>query len=188
MAPTLRLSLNAVVCVVALMWLTCANAQETHRYLPANAHYSAGEQGWSCNNDFRQVADLCVQDRDEVPSWGAFEVFDNGEWRCRSGYHREGSFCVPGVAPAHAAFVGGGDHWECEWGFHKVASRCEEITPPPHAYIDATGRDWVCYPGYERKSDHCDPVPATAPPAGDTAPAPSEEQKPDGGSPPPGNR
>lgn len=161
MAPTSRLSLHAVVFVCATGWLTCGNAQEPHRNIPPNAHSSAGEQGWSCNSGFTQVAELCVQDRNEVPSWSAFEFFD-GQWRCRSGYHREGSFCVSGVAPAHANYVGSGDHWECEWGFQKVASHCEEIKPPLHAYIDASGRDWVCYPGFERRSDHCSPVPTPA--------------------------
>jgi hypothetical protein len=100
-----------------------------------------------------------MEDRDAVPSWSAFEVYD-GQWRCRSGYHRDGSFCVPAVAPAHATYVGGGDHWECDWGFQKIVSHCEEIKPPPHAYVDASGRDWVCYPGFERRSDHCVPIPS----------------------------
>jgi hypothetical protein len=144
-----------VLCLCALGWLTCAHSQEErHRDYPPNAHFSSGEQGWACNNGFKQVAGLCVEERNEVPSWSAFEVYD-GKWRCRAGYHRSGDICVPATAPAHASYVGGGDRWECEWGFQKVAASCEEIKPPTHAYIDATGRDWVCYPGYERKSDHC---------------------------------
>jgi hypothetical protein len=89
--------------------------------------------------------------------WGAFEVFADGQWRCLAGYHREGSFCVPATAPAHAAYVGDGSHWECDWGFQKIGASCEEIKPPAHAYLDASGRDWVCYPGFERKSDQCVP-------------------------------
>lgn len=165
----------------ALGWLSCGNSQESHRDMPANAHHSAGEQGWSCNNGFRQVAGLCMEDRTEVPSWSAFEVFD-GQWRCRSGYHREGSVCVPATAPAHASYVGGGEHWECDWGFQKISSHCEEIKPPPHAYIDASGRDWQCYPGFERRSDGCVPTGNTAP-AGDVTPTRSEEPKPETDSP-----
>ena len=93
-------------------------------------------------------------DREAVPSWGVFEVFD-GQWRCRAGYHRVGSVCVPATAPPHAAYVAGSERWECEWGFQKIAAHCEEIKPPPHAYINASGRDWVCYPGFERKADQC---------------------------------
>ena len=138
----------------ALGWLSCAKGQEPHRDIPVNAHFSAGEQGWSCNTGFRQVAGLCMEDKDDVPSWSAFEVFD-GQWRCRSGYHRAGSLCVPATAPAHATYVGSGERWECDWGFQKVASHCEEVKPPPHAYVEAAGHDWACYPGFERKTDHC---------------------------------
>jgi hypothetical protein len=153
----------------ALGWLSSSNAQEFHRDLPVNAHYAAGEQGWACNNGFRQVGGLCMEERAQVPSWSAFEVFVDGQWRCRAGYHREGGFCVPSTAPAHAAYVGGGDHWECDWGFRKTGPSCEEIKPPAHAYIEGSGREWVCYPGYERKSDHCSAVSDAKPDAGSDA-------------------
>jgi hypothetical protein len=143
----------AVLC--ALGWLSSGYAQEPHREIPPNAHSSAGEQGWACNNGFQQVSGLCIEEKNEVPSWGAFEVFVDGQWRCRPGYHREGDYCVPSTAPAHASYVGRGDHWECDWGFQKVASSCEEIKPPAHAYIEAAGHEWVCYPGFERKVDRC---------------------------------
>jgi len=100
-------------------------------------------------------------DRDIPANAHAFEIFD-GQWRCRSGYHRAGRYCVPGVAPEHAAYVADGDHWECDWGFQKLGSQCQEIKPPPHAYIVASGHDWVCYPGFDRVSDHC--VSNAAPP------------------------
>ena len=170
---------SASPCVLfacAMGWLSAGNSQVPHRDIPTNAHYSAGEQGWACNNGFRQISGLCMEDRDEVPSWSAFEFYD-GRWRCRSGYHREASICVPATAPANATYVGGGDHWECDWGFQKVAAHCEEIKPPPHGYIDASGHDWLCYPGFERRSEHCLALPGT--PAGDTTatPIPSEEPK-----------
>jgi hypothetical protein len=152
---------SLVIFACALGWLSFGNAQETHRDIPSNAHYSPGEQGWTCNTGFRQVAGMCMQEREEVPSWSAFEVFD-GQWRCRAGYHRAGSFCVPATAPAHATYIGNGDRWECEWGYQKVAAHCEEIKPPAHAYIDASGHDWVCYPGFKRASDHCIPTPQGA--------------------------
>ena len=148
---------TSVAFLCALGWLSSGNAQEPHREIPPNAHISTGVQGWACDNRFRQVGGLCVEDRQEVPSWGAFEVFVDGQWRCLAGYHREGSFCVPSTAPAHATYVGDGTRWECEWGFQRVGSSCEEIVAPPHAYIDASGRDWVCYPGFERKTDGCMP-------------------------------
>jgi hypothetical protein len=147
----------SVAFACALGWLSFGSAQESHRDIPANAHFSAGEQGWVCNTGFRQVAGLCMEDRDDVPSWSAFEVYD-GQWRCRSGYHRAGNLCVPATAPAHATYVGNGEHWECDWGFQKVASHCEEVKPPPHGYLEASGHDWVCYPGFARKSDHCVPA------------------------------
>ena len=176
--PKRALALPYVLFVCAMGWLSSGNSQERHRDIPTNAHYSAGEQGWACNNGFRQVAGLCMEDKDEVPSWSAFEVFD-GQWRCRPGYHREGGgLCVPATAPAHATYIGGGEHWDCDWGFQKIASHCEEIKPPPHSYIDASGRDWVCYPGFERKSDHCVPT-ANAAPAGDKTPAQNEEPRAD---------
>jgi len=147
---------GVVAFACALAWLSLGNSQEPHHDIPANAHYSTGEQGWICNPGFRQVAGLCMEDKDDVPSWSAFEVFD-GQWRCRTGYHRAGNLCVPATAPAHATYVGNGDRWECEWGFQKIASHCEEIKPPPHAYLEASGHDWVCYPGFERRSDRCVP-------------------------------
>jgi hypothetical protein len=155
----------------ALGWLAPAASQESNRDIPSNAHYSAGEQGWACNQRFTQIAGLCVADRDVLPGANAFEFFD-GQWRCRSGYHRAGEFCVPGTAPAHAAYVGDGEHWECDWGFQKVGSQCQEIKPPPHGYIDASGRDWTCFPGYGRVSGQCVAVPNRAP-AGEGATPPS---------------
>jgi hypothetical protein len=180
--PQRALALPWVALICATGWLSPSNAQEPHRDIPANAHYSSGAQGWVCNSGFRQVAGLCMESTDDVPSWSEFEVFD-GQWRCRSGYHRAGSYCVPATAPPHATYIAGGDRWECDWGFQKIASHCEEIKPPPHAYLDATGRDWVCYPGFERKLNRCVPTPAIAPPAG-TTPIRSEELKPGAESPP----
>jgi hypothetical protein len=159
----------AVLC--ALGWLSSGYAQEPHLDIPPNAHSSAGEQGWACNNGFQQVSGLCTEEKNEVPSWGAFEVFVDGQWRCRPGYHREGDYCVPSTAPAHASYVGRGDHWECDWGFQKVASSCEEIKPPAHAYIEAAGHEWVCYPGFERKVDRCLSA-AGGGPAEDSKPTP----------------
>jgi hypothetical protein len=158
----------------AMSWLSLGNAQESNREIPSNAHYSAGEQGWACNHGFTQVGGLCLEDSDALSSQSAFEVFD-GQWRCRSGYHRSGKFCVPGVAPEHAAFVGGGDHWECDWGFQKIGSQCQEIKPPPHGYIEASGHDWVCFPGFARNSDHCVPMP-NAVPTGEVTATPPEDQ------------
>ena len=151
-----------VVFACATWWLSLGHAQETHRDLPSNAHYTAGEQGWACNSGFTQVSGLCMEDSETLPSQGAFEFFD-GQWRCRSGYHRAGKYCVPGVAPEHAAFVGGGDHWECDWGYQKTGSQCQEIKPPPHGYLDASGHDWLCYPGFARVADHCAPMPNAVP-------------------------
>ncbi len=168
---------TCVAFVCAIGWLSSAHSQESHHDIPLNAHYSAGEQGWACNNDFRQVAGLCMANRNDVPSWGVFEVFVDGQWRCRPGYHREGSLCVPATAPPHASYVGGGERWECEWGFRKVGSSCEEIKAPEHGYIEGSGRDWVCYPGFERKADHCLAASNTGP-AGDPAPTPGEESRP----------
>jgi hypothetical protein len=165
-----------LVFACAMGWLSPGNSQEPNRDVPSNAHYSAGEQGWACNRGFTQVAGVCMGDSDVLPSASVFEVFD-GQWRCRSGYHRAGAFCVPGLAPAHAAFVGGGDHWECDWGFQKTDSQCQEIKPPPHAYIEASGRDWVCFPGFERMSDHCVPMPNPAP-AGEVTTPPTSAPPP----------
>jgi hypothetical protein len=146
----------------ALWWFSTGNSQEAGRHIPLNAHYSAGERGWACDQGFTQVAGLCMADSGVLPGQSAFEVFD-GQWRCISGYHREDGFCVPGVAPEHAAFVGSGDHWECDWGYQKANSQCQEIKPPPHGYIDASGHEWLCFPGFERSTDHCVPRPIPAP-------------------------
>jgi hypothetical protein len=134
--------------------LSQAGAQGFERDLPVHAHYSATEQGWTCNDGFRQVAGFCTPESLGLPNQGAVEVFD-GQWRCRVGYQRTNGYCVPLTAPAHASLVGDGGSWECDWGFRKVASRCEEIVPPAHAYLDASGRDWVCFPGYQRMLDGC---------------------------------
>ena len=131
-----------------------AHSQVPYPDLPPHAHYSNTEQGWTCNDGYKQAAGYCMADGVDMPSQGPFEVFD-GQWRCRSGYKRSGNFCVTPTAPAHATLAGGGGGWECDWGFRKAGSRCEEINPPAHAYLDASGHDWVCYPGYERRSDEC---------------------------------
>jgi hypothetical protein len=157
-----------LVLVASLAWPEPAVSQ-FHEDVPTHSHPSPGEQGWACDEGFRQMAQLCVWDSHGAAEQGAFEVF-NGQWRCRSGYREEKGFCVPSTAPEHASFVGNGQ-WECDWGFQKVGSRCKEISPPEHAYLDASGRDWVCYPGYERESDRC----VTA---RDAAPAGSDEAKP----------
>jgi hypothetical protein len=159
-----------------MLLLSLGHTQELYRSIPTHAHYSATEQGWTCNDGFRQVAEFCARDMQDVPSQNAFEVFD-GQWRCRPGYRRTNGICVPLTAPVHATFVGEGDRWECDWGFRKVASRCEEIDPPAHAYLDASGRDWVCFPGFERVTDHCVPMPSTEPVPGGT-PGADDEPKP----------
>jgi hypothetical protein len=128
--------------------------QELHPDISPYAHYSATEQGWACNDGFKQVAGFCVRDKQDFPSQNASEVFD-GRWRCRSGYSRTNGICTLPTAPEHASLTGEADRWECDWGFRKVGSRCEEINPPPHAYLDASGRDWLCFPGFERVTDHC---------------------------------
>jgi hypothetical protein len=163
------LSSNCVilVCVLSLWRLTPVYAQEVEHDIPPNSHYSSGDQGWTCNKGFSEVGGLCVSDDEVVPGDGTFE-FSDGQWRCRSGFHRSGKYCAPGVAPAHAAFVGGGDHWECDWGYQRSGSQCQEVKPPPHAYVAASGHEWLCFPGYSRVADHC----ASAPSA---APAPPEE-------------
>jgi len=175
-APAKRCASRYLIYACALWWLSPGNAQEPDRDIPSNAHYSAGEQGWACNRGFTQVAGLCMEDTDVVSGGGAFE-FSNGQWRCRSDFHRAGKFCEPGVAPAHAAYVRDGDHWECDWGFQKTGSQCEEIKPPPHGYLEASGHDWVCFPGFERVSDQCVP---TQPPAStaEVTTTPLEEQAP----------
>ena len=153
-----------------------ARCQDGYRDLPAHAHYSATEQGWTCNDGFKQVGGFCVQDSGDIPSQGPFEVFD-GQWRCRSGYSRSGNFCITPPAPAHASVLPGGG-WECDWGFRKVGSRCEEISPPPHAYLDASGHEWTCYPGFERSSDHCVATVTGARAEHEGAPSATEEPKP----------
>lgn len=153
---------RCVTFACAMAYLGLGNTQESRHDIPPNAHYSAGEQGWSCNRGFTQVSGRCLEDSDIAASAGAFEIFD-GQWRCRAGYHRAGQFCVPGIAPEHAAYVGEGDHWECDWGFQKAGAQCQEIKPPPHGYIEASGHDWVCYPGFTRVSDHCAPASSVAP-------------------------
>jgi hypothetical protein len=166
-----------------------AAAQEFRDDIPTHAHFAAGEQGWACNDGFKQIAQLCVLDTDGMASRGAWEVF-NGQWRCRSGYTLEKGFCVPFTAPEHATLVGSGGVWECNWGFQRSGSRCKEIDPPAHGYLDASGHDWVCYPGFERMSDQCvassgsspssyvEPTPRSSEPAPNTQPAPSTEPAP----------
>lgn len=158
----------SVLSVCVLGWLNCASSAEPYRELPRNAHYSsADQQGWACNNGYRQVAGFCMEIRNGGSSPSAFEVFD-GKWRCRAGYHRADGYCVPATAPAHASYVGSGGRWECDWGFQRVESHCEEVKPPPHGYVDASGHDWLCYPGFERKSDQC--VAGSGAPAAGAAP------------------
>ncbi len=184
----LELAASACLALAAALVLPrFAHAQAPHRDLPPHAHYVGTEQGWACNDGFRQIAGFCIQDSVDMPSQGPFEVFD-GQWRCRSGYKRSGAFCVTPTAPAHATLIDAAGHWECDWGFRKVASRCEEVLPPAHGYVDAEGHDWLCYPGYQRSSDQCLPgsggagtpeVPESAPPprAGTAPPAPAEDSK-----------
>jgi hypothetical protein len=140
-------------------------AQDLHADIPTHAHYTATEQGWACNDGFKQAAGFCIRDVQEPPSQDAVEVFD-GQWRCRAGYRRTNGICTIPTAPEHATLIGESDRWECDWGFRKVASRCEEINPPAHAYLDASGRDWACFPGFERATDHCVRMPAAETDAG----------------------
>jgi hypothetical protein len=135
-------------------------AQELHPDIPPHAHSSAADQGWACNDGFKQVAGFCVEETQQLPSQNTTEVFD-GQWRCRSGYSRTNGICALPTAPDHATLVGASDRWECDWGFRKVASRCDEINPPAHAYLDASGRDWACFPGFERIADKCIRKPGT---------------------------
>src|SRR3981081_436381 len=109
--------------------------QELHSDIPTYAHYSATEQGWACNDGFKQVAGFCIGDMQNLPSQNAVEVFD-GQWRCRPDYRRTNGICTIPTAPEHATLIGAGVRWECDWGFRKVASRCEEINPPAHGYLD----------------------------------------------------
>lgn len=164
------------VCALSLGWLTPVNAQEPEQIehdIPPNSHYSSGDQGWACNKGYSEVGGLCVSEDEAVPGDGTFE-FSDGQWRCRSGFHRSGKFCAPGVAPAHAAFVGGGDHWECDWGYQRNGSQCQEVKPPPHAYVAASGHEWLCFPGFARVADHCAPAPNAAAPSAAGAPTPPE--------------
>jgi len=177
-AKTTAIAYLASACVMFLAGF--AHSQDHYHDVPPHSHYSATEQGWTCDDGFRQVAGFCVQDTADVPSQGPFEVFD-GQWRCRSGYKREASgLCVTPTAPAHATIVELGGRWECDWGFRKVGPRCEEITPPAHAYLDASGQDWVCYPGYQRNSDHCVRT-ATGAPEKPAVASPSVEEPKSGG-------
>ncbi len=139
--------------------------QELHPDIPTFAHSSTNEQGWACNDGFKQVAGFCVRDVQALPTQNVVEVFD-GQWRCLSGYRRTNGVCTLPTAPEHATLIGGGDRWECDWGFRKVASRCEEINPPAHAYLNAAGLDWACFPGFERVADHCVRTPSTETDAG----------------------
>jgi hypothetical protein len=141
------------IVLMLLAGLCSAQEQEPHKDIPSFAHYSAGEQGWSCDDGFKQVAGFCVRENEGPSNESGLEVYQ-GEWRCRPGYKRTNGVCALPTAPEHASLVDG-ERWECDWGYKKVAARCEEITPPAHAYLDAEGRDWACYPGYERESDHC---------------------------------
>jgi hypothetical protein len=150
-----------------------ARSQEAYPDLPTHAHYTATEQGWTCNDGFKQVAGYCMQDSGGAPSQGPFELFD-GQWRCRSGYKRAGAFCVTPAAPDHATLVEAGGRWECDWGYRRVANRCEEISPPAHAYLDAAGHDWVCYPGFEKSAGRCNAA-TSAPVKAESAPAGAEE-------------
>jgi hypothetical protein len=140
-------------------------AQELHPDIPTHAHYSAADQGWACNDGFKQVAGFCVEEMQDLPTPNTGEVFD-GQWRCRAGYRRTNGICAPPTAPEHATLVGDGDRWECDWGFKKVASHCEEILPPAHAFLNADGRDWACFPGFERVAEHCVRPPGTETEAG----------------------
>jgi len=157
-----------------LLW-SPGYTQDLHPDIPTHTHYSATEQGWACNDGFRQVAGFCIRDEPDVPSQTAVEVFD-GQWRCLAGYRRANGSCVLPTAPAHASLLADGG-WECDWGFRKAGSRCEEVSPPEHAYLEASGRDWVCFPGFERISNHCVPAPGTAPPPA-VSPAGGAEPKP----------
>ena len=178
--------------LLALMTLislgTSCRAQDLHKDIPSFAHYTAGEQGWACDDGYKQVAGFCVKDQQHASTQDGLEVFD-GEWRCRPGYRRTDGVCSLPTAPEHASMVGV-DRWECDWGYKKVAQHCDEIAPPAHAYLDAEGRDWTCFPGYERESDHCTVAVATPkttapaePPASE--PKPAAEPQPPAASPQP---
>src|SRR6267154_2716600 len=84
---------------------TLGYTQELHPDIPTYAHYSATDQGWTCNDGFKQVAGFCVRDMQDFPSQNAFEVFD-GRWRCRSGYRRANGICTLPTAPEHATLIG----------------------------------------------------------------------------------
>jgi hypothetical protein len=159
----------AVLIGVTLCW-SLGYTQDIHPDIPTHSHAMATDQGWTCNDGFKQVAGFCVEDIQDPPAQSASEVYD-GQWRCRAGYSRTNGICAPPTAPEHATLVGEGDRWECDWGFRRVAARCEEIIPPAHAYLDASGRDWLCFPGFERTADHC----ARPPPGDETNPGPAAD-------------
>ena len=115
-----RMTLRPAIFACTLAWLGLGYTQEPHRVIPSNAHDSADEQGWSCNRGFTQVAGRCLEDSDISSSASAFEIFD-GQWRCRAGYHRAGKYCVPGIAPEHAAYVGEGIIGSVTGAFRKPA-------------------------------------------------------------------
>jgi hypothetical protein len=178
------LAAACLMLVAGMVMSTAVAAQAPHDDIPTNSHLSAGEQGWTCDDGFKQIAKLCVLDTDGAPSRGAWEVYNGGQWRCRSGYTQEKGFCVPLTAPEHATLVGSGGGWQCDWGFQKSGSRCKEIEPPPHGYVDGDGRDWACYPGYERSSDQCVASPGGAP-ASASGGAPKATESPPEDKPPP---
>jgi hypothetical protein len=146
-------------CLVLAGWMCLSSpglSQGLNHDIPAHAHYSPTDQGWTCNSGFTQVAQFCVSDAESAASRGISEVFDKG-WRCRSGYSQAKGFCLPVGLPPHASPVGPGDRWECDWGYRRVGARCEEIEPPAHGYLEASGHSWACFPGYERVQEHCEP-------------------------------
>jgi hypothetical protein len=148
-------AMAGILAVVSGMLLpNRCDSQELHPDIPPHSHSSSADQGWTCNDGFKQVAGFCVSDTQDLASHAAIEVFD-GQWRCRAGYYRTNGACVLPTAPDHATLTGRGDRWECDWGFRRIASRCEEINPPAHAYLDAAGRDWACFPGFERVAERC---------------------------------
>src|ERR1700748_2539250 len=86
----------------ALLCLTVAVAmappspgwsEEFHGDIPLHARYTQGEQGWTCNDGYRQVGALCVLDTYGLNAPGDTEFF-NGEWQCRSGHREPTGYCV----------------------------------------------------------------------------------------------
>jgi len=146
--------LRTTAWVIAALMSNLSLAQDLHSDIPPFSHYTAGAQGWACDDGYKQVAGFCVVDKQDPPGQDGLEVYE-GEWRCRPGYRRTNGVCTLPTAPEHASLVGTGGRWECDWGFKKVAEHCEEIVPPAHAFLDAEGRDWNCFPGYERDADRC---------------------------------